>query len=108
MGDVEARVQDNPVSGRFEVLVDEEVAGFVEYQRNGSTVLFIHTEVDPRVEGHGVGSILAAGALDVARSQRSSVLPFCPFIRDYIERHPGYLDLVPADQRARFRLAVSP
>jgi hypothetical protein len=33
------------------------------------------------------------------------VLPFCPFIRDYIRRHPVYLDLVPDGRRAGFQLA---
>jgi hypothetical protein len=33
------------------------------------------------------------------------VLPFCPFIRGYIQRHPAYLDLVPDDRRAEFELA---
>jgi len=32
------------------------------------------------------------------------VLPYCPFIRSYIQRHPAYLDLVPADRRAEFAL----
>jgi hypothetical protein len=33
------------------------------------------------------------------------VLPYCPFVRGYIERHPDYLDLVPADRRSGFGLA---
>jgi hypothetical protein len=33
------------------------------------------------------------------------VLPFCPFIRGYIQRHPAYLDLVPDERRAEFELA---
>ena len=85
--------------------MDGRAAGFAEYQRSGSTVSFTHTEIDPSFEGRGFGSILAGGALDATRQQRSSVLPFCPFIRGYIQRHPDYLDLVPADQRIRFGLA---
>jgi predicted GNAT family acetyltransferase len=108
MNHMEPRVADNPASGRFEVLVGGEVAGFAEYHRSGSTVWFTHTEIDPSFEGRGLGSILAGGALDAARSQRSSVLPFCPFMRGYIQRHPDYLDLVPADQRIRFGLAPVP
>lgn len=104
MDHVEPRVVDNPESGRFEILVDGDVAGFAEYQRSGSTVSFTHTVIDPRFEGRGLGSILAGGALDATRNPRSSVLPFCPFIRGYIQRHPDYLDLVPADQRTRFGL----
>ena len=97
-------VVDNPDAGRFEILVDGRVAGFAQYTREGSTLSLHHTEIDPGFEGHGLGSTLARGALDGARSEGLSVLPFCPFIRAYIRRHPEYLDLVPGDQRSRFRL----
>jgi uncharacterized protein len=101
----EPRVVDNPGADRFEVLVDDAVAGFVEYRRIGSSVAFTHTIVDPSFEGQGLGSTLAGGALDAAREAGHPVLPFCPFMRGFIERHPAYLDLVPADRRAEFELA---
>jgi hypothetical protein len=49
--------------------------------------------------------VLARGALDATREAGSPVLPYCPFIRGYIQRHPAYLDLVPEDRRAEFALA---
>jgi uncharacterized protein len=99
------RVVDSPEVGRFEVLLDEHVAGFAEYQRNGNIVSFTHTVIDPGFEGRGLGSVLARGALDAAGRAGHSVLPFCLFIRGYIQRHPAYLDLVPAERRAEFDLA---
>jgi uncharacterized protein len=104
MDQTEATVVDNPTSNRFEVLVNGTAAGFARYVRTDGRVSFTHTEIDSRFEGRGLGSILARGALDSARAQGASVLPFCPFIRGYIQRHPEYADLVPADQRARFEL----
>jgi uncharacterized protein len=104
MDRMEPSVVDNPESSRFEILVDGEVAGVAEYHRSGSTVAFTHTAIEPRFEGRGLGSVLARGALDATRTAGSSVLPFCPFIRGYIQRHPDYLDLVPFDQRVRFQL----
>ena len=32
------------------------------------------------------------------------VLPFCPFVLGYIERHREYAELVPESYRARFGL----
>ncbi|MGY1591836.1 GNAT family N-acetyltransferase [Geodermatophilus sp. SYSU D00708] len=105
MPENEPTVVDRPEAGRFEVLVDGAVAGFAEYRRTASSVAFTHTVVDPAFEGRGLGSVLARGALDATRDSGRSVLPFCPFIRGYIRRHPAYLDLVPVERRAQFDLA---
>ena len=105
MTDTEPKVVDNPEAGRFEVLVDGEVAGFAEYRRTKSSVAFTHTVIEPAFEGRGLGSVLARGALDATREAGCPVLPFCPFIRGYIQRHPAYLDLVPPNRRAEFELA---
>ena len=43
-------------------------------------------------------------ALADVRSEGLSVLPFCPFVRDYIARHAEYVDLVPEAMRAKFDL----
>jgi predicted GNAT family acetyltransferase len=99
------KVVDNPEARRFQVLVDGEVAGFTEYRRTKSWVAFTHTVIDPAFEGRGLGSALARGALDATREAGLPVLPYCPFIRGYIQRHPAYLDLVPTDRRAEFQLA---
>ena len=101
---VDVRVADNPGQSRFEALADGELAGFAVYGRHGDEIAFVHTEVDDAFEGQGVGSQLAAGALDQAREQGLKVLPFCPFIRSYIAKHDEYLDLVPEDQREKFSL----
>ena len=100
----DATVVDNPDAGRFEVVVADRVAGFARYRRADGAVAFTHTEVDPDAGGRGLGSLLARAALDATRAAGHSVLPFCPFIRGYIQRHPAYLDLVPAARRAEFGL----
>ncbi|WP_336028485.1 GNAT family N-acetyltransferase [Geodermatophilus sp. FMUSA9-8] len=104
MSDATPQVVDVPEAGRFEVRVDGAAAGFAEYRRTASSLAFTHTVVDPAFEGRGLGSVLARGALDAARAEGVPVLPFCPFIRSWIERHPDYVALVPAARRAQFSL----
>jgi predicted GNAT family acetyltransferase len=101
---METRVVDNPEKHRFELVADGEVAGFVTYKRDATTLSLNHTEVDRPFEGQGLGSVLIRDALDAARASGASVLPFCPFVRRYLQRHPEYLDLVPPAERARFEL----
>jgi uncharacterized protein len=98
------RVVDVPERSRFEVRVDGEIAGFTEYRRRPGLIAFVHTLIDPRFEGQGVGSQVVRTALSDARSEGLSVLPFCPFVRGYIAGHTEYLDLVPEDMRAMFEL----
>jgi len=44
--------------------------------------------VDDSCAGRGFGSRLAAAALEDARGQGLEIVPLCPFIAHYIERHP--------------------
>ena len=104
MADDEPRVVDDAEHARFEVLLGDTVAGYAEYHRNGPRLAITHTVIEPDFEGRGLGSALARGALDAARAAGQQVLPFCPFFRGYLERHPDDLDLVPASDRARFGL----
>jgi predicted GNAT family acetyltransferase len=97
-------VRDVPERERFELEVDGELVGFVQYRRRPGGIAFLHTEVDAGHEGSGLGGVLVAGALDEVRREGGHVLPFCPFVRAFIKRHPEYLDLVPETRRAQFGL----
>jgi len=90
----EFRVQDDPAEGRYVALVGDAVAGFTMYDRAGDVVVFTHTEVEPAFEGKGIGGRLASAALDDVRAHGRSVIAKCPFIAEYIERHPAYADLL--------------
>ena len=81
-------IVDAPDSERYEARIDERVVGFARYRRTGDRILFHHTEVDPAFEGRGIGSRLAAGALDDALARGLRVIVACPFIGAYLKRHP--------------------
>jgi predicted GNAT family acetyltransferase len=96
-------VVDNVDKQQFELEVDGRTA-FAAYQRDGNVIVFTHTEVPPELQGRGVGSTLARGALDAARAEGAQVVPLCPFIASYMRRHPKYLDLVSEENRRRLKL----
>jgi predicted GNAT family acetyltransferase len=87
-------VSDRPNELRYEIEVDGEVAGFLLYRREPGVLELVHTDVDPRWEGKGVGATLVQGALDDLRARGLKMRPTCPFVRAYIRRHPEYEDLV--------------
>jgi len=87
-------VRDNPEGHRFEAVDDSgTVAGVAVYRRHDDRIVFVHTEVDDAFEGQGVGSELVREALDQVRSEGLRVVAECPFVREWIERHPDYADL---------------
>jgi predicted GNAT family acetyltransferase len=92
MADVE--VSDNPGRHRYEAHLDGALAGFAQYRDRPGRRIFTHTEVDAAFEGHGVGGALASAALDDVRRMGLAVVPQCPFIAAYIDKHPDYADLV--------------
>jgi predicted GNAT family acetyltransferase len=87
-------VHDAPDRSRYEVTVDGALAGFAEYTDRGTVRVFTHTEVFDEFEGKGVGAVLARGALDDVRAAGRTIVPRCPFIRAWVDRHPDYADLV--------------
>jgi predicted GNAT family acetyltransferase len=101
---VQPEVRENLTEHRFEIWIDDELAGHTDYQGAGPALPFVHTEIDERFGGRGLGSVLIREALDTVRARDGQVLPFCPFVTHFIEKHPDYLDLVPAARRAGFGL----
>lgn len=87
-------VHDVPDQSRFEAYVDGQLAGFSAYLLAGSTLTFVHTEVDDAFEGHGVGSALVRQSLDQLRERPGiRVAASCPFVRSWLRKHPEYQDL---------------
>jgi len=97
----------NQDEGRFELRLGDEIAGFASYRVRGSKVSITHTEIDQRFEGQGLGSRFVQQLLDQLRADGTGLLPFCPFVRGYVARHPTYLDLVAAEDRERFHLPLA-
>lgn len=100
----QTRLVDVPERSRFEFFSGTTRIGLADYRDHGSAVSIPHTEIDPAYGGHGLGTAMVRGVLDALRGSARMVLPDCPFVRKVIVEDPGYLDLVPAAERAAYRL----
>lgn len=85
-----AQVTDVPAANRFEARVGGDLAGFARYLRGRELIAFLHTEVDPAYAGQGIGAALARGGLETARAAGLRVVAVCPFIAEWMNRHPEY------------------
>jgi predicted GNAT family acetyltransferase len=86
-------VLNNTDKNRYELSVDGHLAA-TYYRISDGVITFIHTEVPDALAGRGVGGKLVKGALDQVRAAGLKVVPQCPFVRAYIEKHPDYADLL--------------
>jgi predicted GNAT family acetyltransferase len=86
-------VRDNPGAERYEAEVDGGLA-VAAYRLGGDTIVFTHTEVPEELEGQGIAGQVVRFALDDARARGLRVEPRCPYVAEYIRRHPEYQDLV--------------
>jgi predicted GNAT family acetyltransferase len=87
-------VRDDPGKRRFEAYVDGRLAGFSAYDLIDDGIVILHTEVDDAVEGQGVGSALVRQMLEQIRADGElTVTVRCPFVRQWLRRHPEYQEL---------------
>jgi predicted GNAT family acetyltransferase len=88
-----AAVVDNPAESRFETETSAGTA-VLEYSRDGNLLALHHTEVPKAARERGIGSRLVEAAFRQARERGLKVIPYCPFVRAYVERHPELRSLV--------------
>jgi uncharacterized protein len=86
-------VRDNRARSRFELDADG-ITAFMNYRLSGNVISLDHTETPVEARGRGIASRLIQGVLETARARGLKILPRCPFVRDYLDKHPQYRDLV--------------
>jgi predicted GNAT family acetyltransferase len=82
----------NPDRSRFEVLDGDTVIGraaYVDRVDEGQRI-FYHTVINDEYEGQGLAGRLAAQALDGTVAAGLRIVPVCPYIKKYLQKHPGY------------------
>jgi hypothetical protein len=89
-------VENNEKARQFQLRVEGHLA-LIRYVYSNGSIVFVHTEVPPALEGRGIAGKLARAALEYAREHKLSVVPRCPFVAAYIRKHPEYQSLVRAD-----------
>lgn len=80
-------IRHNPEARRFEATVDKLLCR-CDYRMHGNTMMLVHTEVPPQLEGRGIASLLVRAAFDHARENGLDVLPVCSYVSAWTRRHP--------------------
>ena len=80
-------LSNNTGASQYEMRIGGKVAALAQYRIEGNAVRFTHTEVMPEHEGQGLGSRIAAYALDDVKSRGMKALPQCQFIAKDLAKH---------------------
>ena len=79
---------------RYEILVDGTLAGITQAVEDGEIVTMPHTKVFDEFEGQGLASALVTGALDDIRARGLKIVAECPYVANFVVKHPEYADLL--------------
>ena len=59
----------------------------LDYQLDGRRALFVHTGVDPALEGQGLAAQVVRTAWDWAQARGLEVVPVCSYVEAWMRRH---------------------
>jgi len=86
-------------SDRFTIEVGGQQAGFTRFVEHDGRRVFFHTEVDDAYSGQGLASVLVRQALAATRDDGLRVVPVCPYVKRWLEKHPDHADLAETPTR---------
>ncbi len=86
MSDELDRVVDDTPHHRFVLERDGRVAELV-YRVNGKRLVLVHTEVPETLRGQGIAGRLVRAAIERAASDGLTVVPLCPYAREWLKDH---------------------
>ena len=84
---MDIEIRHNAPARRFEATVDKLLAR-CDYRMHGGTMMLVHTEVPPQLEGRSIASQLVQASFDYAKDNGLDVLPVCSFVSTWARRHP--------------------
>ncbi|UOG20556.1 N-acetyltransferase [Gordonia amicalis] len=94
-----AQVVHNPDRERFELWVAGDLVGVLGYSMETidgqTTITVLHTVLYDEYTGHGLATRLTRTVIHFAREHNARIRPVCSFTKDYLDHHPGIVELAP-------------
>ena len=85
---------DNVALHQYEFRIGDLIPRIEYIKTKNGEIYLTHTEVPSALEGKGVGSSLVRLALEDIERQQLRLVPLCPFIAGYVQKHPEWKRLV--------------
>lgn len=83
-------VRNAPALNRFEIYAGDAIAGFAEYVDHDRQRIFHHTEIGAKFSGKGMAGKLIQAALTETSNAGLRIVPVCPFVAKFIDKHDEF------------------
>lgn len=86
-------LSNNQEAKQYEYHIEGNLAR-IEYIRANNSIYLTHTEVPVGLEGRGIASGMIKAALQEVKNNQWTLVPLCPFVAGYLQKHPEWQDLL--------------
>ena len=91
---IEITQSNNENAGDFTLSYDGENAGTMQYKwKDSNTFNIVHTEVDQKFEGKGLGKKLVNAAVDFARKENKKIVASCSYAHSVLKKDDSLKDI---------------
>lgn len=80
-------------TGKFFINENNETLAEMDYKMKGKALLILHTEVDDKLAGKGVGKKLVTAAVDHARKNALRIKSVCSFAKAILDKTSAFHDV---------------
>lgn len=90
------QIQHSSTERKGEFFVEKKgkkVAQMTYSKAGPSKIIIDHTEVDPSLQGEGIGYKLVEAAVEYARNNAIKIMPLCPFANAVFKKRVAYNDV---------------
>jgi hypothetical protein len=87
-------VRRNDGEQRYEIYIEDRLAGVADFYERDGAVVFPHTLVDADLRGRGLAAELIRYALDDVRARGQRVVARCWYVARFIDDHDEYAELL--------------
>ncbi len=87
-------VKHDESNHRFYADVSGKTAELKYKKADEKALDYYSTYVPPSLRNQGIAGQITQQALDYARENDFEIIPSCPYVKEYIDRHSEYADLI--------------
>lgn len=89
------QIEEKETNGRAVLTIDGEAKAEMTYSKAGDSMIIIdHTDVDPSLQGQGIGRKLLDKIVAMVREQNKKIIPLCPFANSVFKKDESIRDVL--------------